>query len=99
MRLGRTFTLKELARHANTETPPTPDQAFSSWVARMVSVLAKMHLWLRKRLTLRLASCEHSASYCDTSTLYIRKVPDDVAAKLEHLAALAGMSLSMFTVR
>jgi len=31
-------------------------------------------------------------------TLYVRNVPDDVAAKLERLAASAGMSLSMFTV-
>lgn len=32
-------------------------------------------------------------------TLYLRNVPDDVAAKLESLAADAGMSLSSFTVR
>ncbi len=32
-------------------------------------------------------------------TLYLRNVPDDVAAKLERLAADAGMSLNVFAVR
>ncbi len=32
-------------------------------------------------------------------TIYLRNVPDDVAGRLERLAARAGMSLSAFTVR
>jgi len=32
-------------------------------------------------------------------TLYLRNVPDGVAAKLEKLAGDAGMSLNMFAVR
>lgn len=33
----RTFTLKELARRANTLEPPTPVEGFSGWLARMGS--------------------------------------------------------------
>jgi len=36
---------------------------------------------------------------CDVRTLYLRNVPDDVAVKLERLAADSGMSLSGFAVR
>lgn len=32
-------------------------------------------------------------------TIYLRNVPDDVAERLERLAAGAGMSLNRFTVR
>ena len=32
-------------------------------------------------------------------TIYLRNVPDDVAARLERMAKRAGMSLSAFTVR
>lgn len=33
----RTFTLKELARRANTEIPPNPEEGFSGWLARMAA--------------------------------------------------------------
>lgn len=33
----RTFTLKELARRADTEAPPAPDEGFAGWLARMAA--------------------------------------------------------------
>lgn len=38
-------------------------------------------------------------AFCDMRTIYLRNVPDDVADRLERLAARAGMSLSAFTVK
>lgn len=38
-------------------------------------------------------------AYCNVRTLYLRNVPDDVGARLERLAARAGMSISAFAVR
>ena len=38
-------------------------------------------------------------AFCNMRTIYLRNVPDDVADRLERLAARAGMSLSAFTVR
>ena len=32
-------------------------------------------------------------------TIYLRNVPDEVVAKLERMAALAGMSLNAYSVR
>lgn len=36
---------------------------------------------------------------CDMRTLYLRNVPDEVAARLERLASREGMSLSAFATR
>lgn len=38
-------------------------------------------------------------AFCDVRTIYLRNVSDDVAERLERMAARAGMSLSAFTVR
>lgn len=38
-------------------------------------------------------------AFCDMRTIYLRNVPDEVAASLERLAARAGMSLNAFTIR
>lgn len=42
-----------------------------------------------------IAECYH----LHMRTLYIRNVPDDVAARLEQLAAREGMSVNAFVVR
>lgn len=36
---------------------------------------------------------------CDMRTLYLRNVPDDVAERLERLAAREGLSVSAFATR
>jgi plasmid stability protein len=36
---------------------------------------------------------------CDMKILYLRNVPDDVAERLERLAAREGLSVSAFAVR
>lgn len=36
---------------------------------------------------------------CDVRTLYLRNVPDEVAERLERLAAREGLSLSAFATR
>ena len=38
-------------------------------------------------------------AFCDVRTIYLRNVPDEVAARLERLAGRAGMSLNAFTVK
>ena len=38
-------------------------------------------------------------AFCDMRTVYLRNVPDDVAARLERLATRAGMSLNAFAVK
>lgn len=38
-------------------------------------------------------------AFCDTRTLYLRHVPDDVAGRLERLAAHERLSLSALAVR
>lgn len=40
-----------------------------------------------------------SLAFCDIRTLYLRNVPDEVATRLEELAARAHMSMSAFVVR
>ncbi len=44
------------------------------------------------------SSCK-SLALCDMKVLYLRNVPDDVAERLERLAAREGLSLSAFAVR
>ena len=38
-------------------------------------------------------------AFCDMRVLYLRNVPDDVAERLERLAAREGLSVSAFAVR
>jgi plasmid stability protein len=38
-------------------------------------------------------------AFCDMRTLYLRNVPDEVAERLEALAAREGMSVSALAVR
>ena len=38
-------------------------------------------------------------AFCDVKVLYLRNVPEDVASRLEVLAAREGMSVSAFAVR
>ncbi len=47
----------------------------------------------------RSPTCLHIASMMSMRTLYIRNVPDDVAAGLESLAAAEGLSLNALAVK
>lgn len=38
-------------------------------------------------------------AFCVMRTIYLRNVPDEVAARLERLATRAGMSLNAFAVK
>jgi hypothetical protein len=50
-----------------------------------------------------LRACAHNAmkvlAFCDMRTLYIRNVPEEVADRLDRLAAREGLSVSAFVAR
>jgi hypothetical protein len=46
-----------------------------------------------------LQNCDTLLAFCNMRTLYLRKVPDEVADRLERLARREGLSVSAYAVR